>query len=348
MTKLTVLVYWQMVRATKGVFAMKAVRLHGKGDLRVENVDSPPPPPAGWVRVRVEIAGICGSDIHNFKTGQWISRSPSIAGHEFTGLVTELGDKTDRLRVGDVVAGDSRFWCGTCERCQAGQQHLCEKLGFIGEICDGCFAPEIILPERLLHVVPQGLSPKVAAMAEPFAVALHAVRRLHLQKDEPLLIVGCGPIGGLAAVIAKRLGHKTVKLADKNAVRAALVARVTDAVSVPAESSHCSAAIDATGSISALRGLIAATPAGGRIAIVGISHGTLEIDPNMLVERELSLIGCHAFQQELPEAISMLPACASQLLQLVEAEISLDDVPAAYARIAAGQNEKLKTLIKPS
>lgn len=302
--------------------------------------------PVAWVRVRVGMAGICGSDLHNFKTGQWISRSPSIAGHEFTGVVTELGDGVRTIRVGDVVVGDSRFWCGDCVRCRDGEQHLCEKLGFIGEACDGCFAEEIILPERLLHKVPVGLAPQIAAMAEPFAVALHAVRRLRLEDGEPLLIVGCGPIGGLAAVVAKQLGFGPIYVADRDEDRAALVARVAGATVV--DGVPCRAVIDATGSIAALRQLLSSTSSGGRIALVGISHGRLEFDPNVLVERELSLIGCHAFQHELPEAILMLPSCAEMMMQLVAGEIVLDEVPEAYRRIAAGECKGLKVLVRVS
>lgn len=325
---------------------MKAVRLYAKGDLRVENVPLPSVLPVGWVRVRVAMAGICGSDLHNFKTGQWISRSPAIAGHEFTGVVTELGEAAQKLRIGDVVVADSRFWCGTCTPCSSGEQHLCEELGFVGEACDGGFAEETILPERLLHRVPDGLLPQIAAMAEPFAVALHAVRRLHLGDRESLLIVGCGPIGGLAAVIAQQLGFGPIYVSDRNEDRAALVARVAGAKVVAVEEACCRAVIDATGSIAALRQLLSCTPGGGRIALVGISHGRLDFDPNVLVERELTLIGCHAFQHELPEAIAMLPGCAELMMQLVDGEISLDEVPEAYRRIAAGECQGLKTLIR--
>jgi (R,R)-butanediol dehydrogenase / meso-butanediol dehydrogenase / diacetyl reductase len=325
---------------------MKAVRLYAKDDLRVENVLAPPLLPESWVRVQVTMAGICGSDLHNFKTGQWISRSPSIAGHEFTGVVTALGEGVQNIGVGDVVAADSRFWCGDCVRCRAGEQHLCEKLGFIGEACDGCFAEEIILPERLLHKVPAGLAVQVAAMAEPFAVALHAVRRLRMEVGEPLVIVGCGPIGGLAAVFAKQLGFGPVYVSDMNEDRASLVARVAGATCVAAGAVPCGAVIDATGNIAALRQLIASVPSGGRIALVGISHGTLEFDPNVLVERELSLIGCHAFQHELPEAILMLPGCAEMMMQLVDGEIQLEEVPEAYRRIAAGECKGLKVLVR--
>ncbi len=87
---------------------------------------------------------------------------------------------------------------------------------------------------------------------------------------------------------------------------------------------------------------------GARLALVGISHGTLDLDPNLLVERELSLVGCHAFENELPEAIAMLCACAPMIAPLLAPEIALGDVPAAYDRLLAGRSDQLKTLIRIS
>lgn len=325
---------------------MKAVRLHAKGDLRIEDVPPPAPPP-GWARMRVTLAGICGSDLHNFRTGQWITRAPSIAGHEFTGVVLEAGS---RLQPGDRVVGDSRFWCGACPPCRAGRHQLCHRLGFVGEACDGCFAEQIALPEKLLWKVPESLPPEIAVTAEPFAVALHAVRRLNPRAGEPVLIAGCGPIGGFAGVILAHLGQGPILVADHNAQRAEQVARATGATVVALQSARdhdLRWAIDATGSIAALRSLMACLSGGATIALVGICHGTLDLDPNILVERELNLIGCHAFHDEMPGAIALLPACADRVRHLLDREITLDGVPDAYLRIASGQSAGLKTLIRP-
>ncbi len=320
---------------------MKAVRLHAKGDLRVEDVPAPVPPP-GWAYLRVTRAGICGSDLHNFRTGQWITRAPSIAGHEFTGVVLE---DSGAFKSGDRVVADSRFWCGACAACRDGRHQLCVKLGFVGEACDGCFAEEIVLPEKLLWKIPDHLPDDIAATAEPFAVALHAVRRLNPKRGKPVLIAGCGPIGGFAAVILTHLGHGPLLLADRNSERAQLVADTTGAT-VALPDARPEFAIDATGSIASLRTLIDTVAPGGTIALVGISHGLLDLDPNILVERELSLIGCHAFHDEMADALALLEPCASAIRQLLAPEITLDDVPAAYALIAAGQIEGLKTLIR--
>lgn len=335
---------------------MKAVRLHGAGDLRVEAVPAPGAPAPGWVRLTVTAVGICGSDLHNYRTGQWISRAPSIAGHELTGVVTEIGAGVEEFRPGDTVVADSRFWCGQCAACRSGRHHLCEKLGFVGEACDGGFAEDIVLPARLLLPVAREVDPAVAAMAEPLAVALHAIRRLAPQPGEPVLVLGCGPIGGLAALVLAKSHDGPLLVADRNAARARLVADVTGATTVALDPTEVraalggrlpTAAIEATGSTAALGHLVEAIEGGGRVALVGIFHGTLDLDPNLLVEREISLIGCHAFTDELPDAVARLPALAFDLARLIDRQIDLDAVPDAYARLMRGEAQGLKTIIRP-
>lgn len=328
---------------------MKAVRLYKAGDLRVEDVPMPGEPEAGWVRLDVTAAGICGSDIHNYRTGQWISRAPSTAGHELTGIVTAVGAEVEGFKPGDTVVADSRFWCGECPACRTGRRHLCANLGFVGEACDGGFAEQTVLPARLLAPVSAEIDPAIAAMAEPLAVALHAVKRLAPKAGDPVLVLGCGPIGGLAALLLSRTHIGPLLLADRNAERAALVARVTGGQVVDLDATldpKPFGAIEATGSVAALQQLVGVMQGGGTVALVGIFHGRLDIDPNIFVERELSFIGCHAFDDELPEAIAMFGTFESELSQLIDREITLDEVPAAYERLMAGRATGLKTIIR--
>jgi (R,R)-butanediol dehydrogenase/meso-butanediol dehydrogenase/diacetyl reductase len=330
---------------------MKAVRLHAKGDLRVEDIAAPQPPQPGWVNIAVTAAGICGSDLHNFRTGQWISRSPSVPGHELVGRVTALGGGVTGLAIGDRVVADSRFWCGDCPACRAGDRHLCARLGFVGEICDGGFAEHTSLPVRLVHRLPDDLPDDAAVMAEPVAVALHAVRRLAPPPDAAVLIAGCGPIGGLAALVLAGLGHKDIRVADRNSRRLARVCEVTGARPVTLEPAAAGGgirfAIEATGSTGALLSLLDCVSGGGAIALVGIMHGRIDLDPNLLVEREVSLIGCHAFRDELPEAVALLSRVAPQALRLIDREITIAEVPSAYERLIAGDAEGLKTVVRP-
>ncbi len=330
---------------------MQAVRLHARGDLRVEDIPAPAAPEPGWVNLAVTAAGICGSDVHNYRTGQWISRSPSVPGHELIGRVTTLGAGVTGLIPGDRVVADSRFWCGECPACLAGNHHLCARLGFVGEICDGGFAEQTSLPARLLHRLPDDLPDAAAVMTEPVAVALHAVRRLRPEPGAPVLIAGCGPIGGLAALVLAAHGHRDIRVADRNARRVARVCAATGATAVTLDAAAAARdvrfAIEATGSTAALAGLLDGMAGGGAIALVGIMHGRLDLDPNILVEREVSLIGCHAFRDELPDAIALLTRVAAEAISLADRDIAIADVPAAYERLIAGNAEGLKTVVRP-
>jgi (R,R)-butanediol dehydrogenase/meso-butanediol dehydrogenase/diacetyl reductase len=334
---------------------MKAVRLYAARDLRVEGIEPPGLPEPGWVRLRTTAAGICGSDLHNYRTGHWISRSPSTAGHEFAGVVTDVGTGVSSLAVGDTVVADSRFWCGECEACRSGRTNVCTSLGFVGEVCDGGFAEFVALPARLVCRHDPALDPTIAAMAEPLAVALHALRKQAVPKGEPILVVGCGTIGGLVALLLSRLHDGPLLVADRNAARARLVAEISGAAVVDVDASSIGRGLasrtlrhgcDATGDGRVLKSILGLLAGGGSIALVGIANAPVELDLNTLVERETALIGCHAFADELPDAVAMLPDLAPSLGRLVDAEISLDEVPAAYERLLAGEARGLKTIIR--
>lgn len=299
-------------------------------------------------------AGICGSDLHNYRTGQWISRRPSTAGHEFCGRVTVVGAGVTDVSVGDLVVADSRYWCGECPACESGRTNVCEALGFVGEVCDGGFAEAVQLPARLLVRHPASVPAKIAAMAEPLAVALHAVSRLAPRAGEPVLVVGCGTIGGLAALLLSDLHDGPLIVTDRNAARAEAVAEVTGGRPVALDAEVIASvlgrarlryAVDATGSTAAIAQTLHFLHGGGALALVGISHGRLDFDPNILVEREIALVGCHAFSQELPEAVALLPRLTDRLDRLCEVLPSLDAVPDAYIRLLRGDAAALKTIV---
>ncbi|WP_394691765.1 zinc-binding dehydrogenase [Hoeflea sp.] len=334
---------------------MKAVRLHQALDLRVEEVSSPSSPPAGFVNLEVRAAGICGSDLHNYCTGEWISRSPSTAGHEFCGRVSEVGKGVNGFAAGDLVSVDSRVTCGTCPACTSGLSNVCESMGFVGEACDGGFAQMVQLPASLLVHHERDLSPRIAAMAEPLAVALHAVRRLALPAGEPVLVVGCGAIGGLSALVLSHLHNGPLLLADLNAEKCALVSQATGGKTVALDETQISKALadkrlryalDTTGNVIAIEKTLGLLAGGGALGLVGIGHGTLALDPKKLVEAETSLIGCHAYTDELPEAVRMLPSMAPVLERFCQVLSSLDDIPKAYNALLAGEGKTLKTIIE--
>lgn len=335
---------------------MRAIRFHAVGDLRLEEVPGPGAPGPGQVLLAVKAAGICGSDLHNYRTGQWVASLPVTPGHEFSGEVLAVGDGVAGFAPGDLAVADSRVPCGTCPACAEGRFNHCTKLGFVGEVCDGGFAEQVILPASGLLKAPAGLAPEIAAMSEPLAVALHALRRLDPAPGQPVLVVGGGTIGGLVALLLAAHGFGPILLAERNAERAALLSEVVGTQTVPLEAEAIAAAcggqaprfcLDATGALDVLRFLLKTTAHGGRIALVGIFHGEGALDPNLIVERELDLRGCSVYATEQAEALALLAGLADKLGRLAEAPIGLAEVPAAYERLLRGEAPRLKTLVRP-
>ncbi|WP_172330246.1 zinc-binding dehydrogenase [Mangrovicoccus sp. HB161399] len=325
---------------------MKAVRLHGVQDLRVEEIAAPVAPGPEEVLVRVSMAGICGSDLHNFRTGAWISRAPSVAGHEFTGTVGAAGVGVSHVAAGDRVIVDSRVTCGSCRNCRAGLAQVCETMGFVGEAIDGGFAEAVLLPAENVIAAPPGVPDRHLALAEPLAVALHALDRLGVPDGAPLVVAGCGPIGGLVALLAARRGHG-VHVIDRQAARAELVAGATGAAVAALDAlPDARFAMDATGAPGVIRALAQGLLPGGAVGLVGIGHGALDLDPVLLVEKEMALVGCHAFGDELQRIGAVIAELGTALDPLIDAEIALDEVPAAYERHLAGEVAGLKTLIR--
>ena len=331
---------------------MRAVRLHNTLDLRFESVDLPATPGRGELRIRVAFAGICGSDIHNFKTGQWISRKPSTAGHEFAGVVEAIGDRVTGFLPGDKVVADSRDYCGKCLKCVNGKHHLCENLGFVGESRDGGFAEFVDLPEKLVFKCHPDVSLDVMTLAEPLSVAMHALKKIRAD-DGPVFIIGCGPIGALCAMASRLTSNREVFLCDKDSARTTLVATASGgAVASLSDLSMLSGRktaplahiVDTTGSVAVIAEVLSGLT-GATLGLVGIGSGKLQFDPVQAVEREFSIVGCHAFCDEMPQAIELLQLHAPTFMPLIRHRISLQDVPREFDRIIAGKAKGIKTLI---
>ncbi|MDE7319349.1 MAG: galactitol-1-phosphate 5-dehydrogenase [Lachnospiraceae bacterium] len=172
---------------------MKAWVLHGIGDIRFETVDNPVPG-EGEVLVQVKAAGICGSDIPRlYQNGAY--SHPLIPGHEFAGIVAETGTGVDKGLLGQRVGVFPLIPCGTCLPCRRGHFEMCRNYSYTGSRRDGAFAEYVTVPVRNLICLPQEVSFEEAAMLEPMSVAVHAMRRVHPQKEEKIVICGLGTIG---------------------------------------------------------------------------------------------------------------------------------------------------------
>ena len=344
---------------------MRALRLHGIGDIRVEDVPEPRITRPDQVKLTVAYAGICGSDLHNYKTGMWISRTPTIPGHEFAAMVVETGDGVEDLAVGDHVVADSRMTCGTCAPCRSGRRQFCADLGFVGEVNDGGFAEFTVQPARVLKRLPDLDFPlDVAALAEPLAVAIHALNRLDAGPGDRVLVAGAGIIGALCALILKHRGQEEVAVADLNRARlerAVEVARATaydlsrpraaapiDAAPIdaaPIDAAPIDAAIDATGSPAVVNSILHLLPGGSRLALVGLAHGPSTIDLNAIVEKGIDLRGCAAFNDELGTAIGLLGPLRTDLEKLISRPVELARAKEKFIELSEGKSTETKVIL---
>ncbi len=321
---------------------MKAARLYGVGDIRIEDIPEDPMQDDS-IRVKVTAAGICGSDLHNFKTGQWLASVPVTPGHEFCGTITDIGSKVTKFKIGDQVVADSRSYCGKCPACQKGAYNHCEHLGFVGEVCNGGFAQYVTINEGSLIKVSSQISPSIAVLSEPLGVALRVVNQLSPERGEKIKVYGGGTIGGLTALLLQELYQCAVDLSEPNPDRKALLADIIELTAID----RYSCAVDATGIPAVINEIIANIQSGGRIALVGLPHQNKEIDILSVVEKELQLIGCSVFQNEQKQIIDFLDRLAPKLEKLISSPIALDDISQTYQTLSSANVPYLKAVICP-
>ncbi|HEU4975679.1 MAG TPA: alcohol dehydrogenase catalytic domain-containing protein [Baekduia sp.] len=306
-----------------------------------------PEPAADEALIAVEWAGICGSDLHVLRTGDWVVDWPATLGHELYGRVLAAPEGSG-LSPGDAVVSDSRLACGTCDWCRVDPDR-CPHIQFVGELRPGGFASHCVLPARILHRVDPGVAGSTAVLAEPLAVALHALSHLD-HAPRRAAILGHGPIGALVhAELRRRAPGCAVDVAEPAALRAqlaeALGGRVT-ASSAELDPAAYDVVVDAAGYATSLADALALGAPGAHVLLVALGHAEAAVHPAALVERRLRVTGCHAFVDELPEAIRLLSEEGWRYDPVVTAAVALDDLPGALAALL-DRPDDVKVLVRP-
>lgn len=203
---------------------MKAVVLSGIGRMELVDVPEPSIKRDGDVLLKVEMVGVCGSDVHYYETGRigsQIVEYPFMVGHEFTATVKAVGAAVTRVRTGDRVAVDPAITCGSCDQCRQGRRNTCRNLKFLG--CpgqvEGCLCEYIVMPEDCCFPIGHKITLAQGVVCEPLAIGLYAVRQANLPRDAEIAILGAGPIGLSCLVSAKAEGAGACYVTDKVAER---------------------------------------------------------------------------------------------------------------------------------
>ncbi len=285
---------------------MQALVLHAVGDLRLEAIPRPTPEP-GTVLVHIGFCGVCGSDIPRiFSKGTY--HFPTVCGHEFAGTVAAVGAGVTAYKPFDRVAVFPLLWCGECAACEKGQYVQCHDYDYLGSRSDGAFAEYVVAPEQNLMVVPNGVSLEEAAMTEPAAVALHALKRVGEGLiGQTVAIFGAGPIGLMVALWARAMGAAQViifdlvpqKLEQARAMgfELAMNSRAKDPVAVVNELTDGQGAhvtIDGAGVPVTLLQAMSATRRGGAVVLLGNPSGDVTVPApllSQLMRREVRLLG---------------------------------------------------------
>jgi threonine dehydrogenase-like Zn-dependent dehydrogenase len=313
-------------------------------------------PVPGEALVRVAWAGVCGSDLHVLRTGAWVSYWPATLGHEVVGVVEECpGGEVPR---GTTVVLDSRLPCGACPGCAAAPS-LCHQMAWLGEARPGGFARHVVVPATSLVTCPPDLEPAIAVLAEPLAVAMHAVSRLTRRPDDAL-VLGYGPIGALVHLeLVRRWPDLVVSISepgpDRRRLGLALGAlRAPEPLLTiggpgggggPAHR-RFSLVVDAAGYPGSLTDACACAANGGTVLVVALSPDSVPVVPAELAERMLTIAGSIGFDDELAVALEVLAAAPDRYRPLVSEAVLLEEAAERLTALARSPSAG-KVVVRP-
>lgn len=347
---------------------MKAARWHNARDIRIEEVPVPAPKP-DEVKIKTAWAGICGSDLHEYIAGPIFIPSetphpvsgevaPITMGHEFSGVVVEVGDNVSHVAIGDNVVVEPILACGTCVACLHGKYNLCNSLGFQGLAGGGGgFAPFVTAAGNRVHKMPEGLSLEQGALVEPAAVALHAVRISKLRAGDEVAVFGAGPIGLLLveALVAAGAGKiHVVEISPQRAAKAielgatsAINPLETDPVQKIRELSPggVDVAFEVTGVPAVLQQSIDATNYEGETIIVSIWESEAAFQPNTVVLKERNVKGSIAYRDIFPAVMELMTRGVFSAERLVTKKIKLDQIVAEGFETLVNEKDQIKILV---
>lgn len=334
---------------------MRAARWRGTDEISVEDVELPTVP-QGWSLVEVAYNGICGSDLSILHGKHPRAQHGLIPGHELAGWVVEQGDGGPG--VGALVVAEPLISCGACGACRSGNAHVCRRLGLYGIDAPGALARYVALPPQVLHEVPEHVSPTVAALVEPLAVAVHAVALSGLRSGDTVAVAGAGPIGVLTALVARQAGAGRVIVSEPSQWRREVAARygfevvpegatLTETVLAATDGEGADVFFDSAGHPAVAPELTTATRVLGTIVIVGVHKAPAPIDLRDICFKEQVLRGVRVYtRSDVQRAVELVASDELDLASFPVRIFDLEDTADAFQTAASGA-DCLKVLVTP-
>ena len=328
------------------------------GHPGLQMIDRPEPvPEPGEVKIRVERTGICGTDLHIAAWDAWAAgavNAPLIPGHEFSGIVVELGEDVTSVRVGDQVSGEGHIVCGLCRNCRAGRRQMCIRTIGLGVNRDGAFAEFLTLPATNVWTHPTPIDPDLAAIFDPFGNATHTALAFPLV-GEDVLIIGAGPIGLMAAKIARHAGARYVVVADVAEGRLELARSMGVDLAVNVSTEPIERAqerlgmregfdigFEMSGHPSALPSMVANLTHGGRIAVLGLTSESVSLDWAKVVTHMITIKGIYGREMfETWHAMSAMLDTGLDIAPVITDRYPASDWENAFATARDGARGKV-------
>lgn len=325
---------------------MKAAVYHGPQDLRVEEV------PVrelkdNEVKIQVKYCGICGTDIHIFHGdgGCCDVTPPLVPGHEFSGVVAEVGSKVKTVKVGDRVTGDPNDMCGECYFCKNGMQHFCKNNIGIGTTVDGGFAEYVIMREKQVYKVSDDLSFIEAAMTEPISCCLHGIDLCNIKAGDTVLVIGGGPIGMIMMQLAKNAGASKVIMSEpveekrEQALKLGATKTIDplheDVEAVLAEyCENVNVVIECVGNVHTQADAVRFAGKGATIMYFGLAspEESFPIRPDDIFKKELHITSSYINPYSFERAIQILESGTVELESLITNVVPLDDIADVFTK----------------
>ena len=349
---------------------MRAAVWHGYKDLRIE--EKPVPVPGkGQVLIRVDWAGICGTDRHEYEGPNFIPVkkphrltgrvAPLTIGHEFSGRIEQLGEGVTGWQKGDRVTANGSLTCGVCEACRSGHYNICQKLGFLGVGDDGAFADYVIVNADKLFAIPDGVTQREAAVAEPLACGIHATHLLGDITGRDVVIIGPGIIGLSAFFGAKYAGAGRILVSGIGDYRKELIEKyggeyidssktdLVEYVSQWTDGRLADVVYECIGAEVTLDQAIRISKPGAKIMVMGVFGKKPVVDMNTLQEAERVLYTSQAHVNEIAEALSYMAEGKICADELITREVTLDTlVEDGFEFLIKHGPEQIKVLINIS
>lgn len=319
---------------------------HGKGNIRIEERPIPAPESQDDVLIRVRYAGVCGTDLKIYQDETWYA-PPVILGHEFSGVVEKVGSNVKGIEVGaEVVSETANVTCGHCEYCRTGKKLMCKERLSIGYGVDGAFADFIRVKSELVHVLPPGTDMKVAALAEPLSVAIHALYdKCDCLAGKRVAVFGPGTIGSLMTLLVRIAGGTPVLFGiEKDSARLNYIAEAFDVSAHVGEAAlfaefkgQFDIAVDCSGSAAAVRDALGLIKPTGMMIQVGLTKDEFVLPYAIFVQKELRLVGSFGHRWENWElAIKLLAQHGKLFSKIITYEAALDEWKEVFEKSISG------------